>query len=90
MKQQEQKLEDNGYNLEDEDILLIDDEAYNESLVGVTDDGQAVYDKDLMVEEFSKHHGCSQEDALEYIDYNIVRALPYFGEKAPILFNRLY
>ena len=89
MKRQEEKLENNGYVLEDEDILLVDDDAYYDSLVGVTDEGRAVYDKDVMVEEYSKHYSCSPEEALEYIDYNIIRALPYYYERAPIIFNRL-
>ena len=88
MKRQEQKLEDNGYVLEDDDILLIDDDAYCDSLVGVTDNGIAVYDKDIMVEEFAKHYNCSTEQALDYIEFNVVRALPYY-ENAPILFNKL-
>jgi len=89
LKRQESKLEDNGYVLEDEDILLIDDDAYCDSLVGVTDDRRAVYDKDTMVEEFAKYHNCSEEEALEFIDFNVIRALPYYYEKAPIVFNRL-
>ena len=90
MKRQEEKLEENGYDLEDADILLIDDDAYCKSLVGITDDNRAVYDKDMMVEEYSQHYQCSPEEALEYIEYNVVRALPYYYDKAPILYNTLY
>ena len=90
MKRQEQKLEDNGYVLEDEDILLIDDDAYCDSLVGITDEGRAVYDKDKMAEEYAAAYKCSYEEAMEYIEYNVVRALPYYYERAPILFNRLF
>lgn len=60
MKRQEEKLENNGYDIEDSDILLIDDDAYCDSLVGVTDDSRAVYDKDTMIVEFAKHHDCSE------------------------------
>ena len=89
MKAQEEKLENNGYNLEEYDILLIDDECYNDSLVGVTNDERAVYDEDIMVEEFSKRYNCSPENALEYIEYNVIRALPYYKGKAPVIFRRL-
>ena len=89
MKRQEEKLIDNGYDLEEASILLIDDDAYCDSLVGITDDYRAVYDMDLMVEEYAKHYECPPEEALEFIEYNVIRALPYYYEKAPIIFNRL-
>lgn len=89
MKRQEEKLENNGYDLEEAEILLIDDDAYFDSLVGITDDYRAVYDMDTMVEEYAKAYNCSMEEALEFIEYNVIRALPYYYEKAPIIFNRL-
>lgn len=89
LKRQEQKLEDNGYDLEDLDVLLIDDDCYCDSLVGLTDDNRAVYDEDMMVEEFAEYNKCSHEEALEFIEYNVLRALPYYYEKAPIIFRRL-
>jgi hypothetical protein len=27
----------------------------------------------------------TEEEAIEWIDYNTIRALPYMGEKAPII-----
>ena len=33
--------------------------------------------------------GWSEEDAVEWIDYNTVRAIPYMGEGAPIIMHRL-
>ena len=32
--------------------------------------------------------GMTYEEAVEWIDYNVVRALAYYGEKAPIIINR--
>lgn len=29
--------------------------------------------------------GMSSIDAMEWIDYNILRATPYYGDKAPII-----
>lgn len=89
MKAQEEKLENNGYDLDDCDILLIDDEAYKDALVGVTSDMRAVYDEDIMVQEFAKYNNCSEEDALDFIEYNVIRSLPYYYDRAPIIFNRL-
>ena len=44
------------------------------------------YDYDKMVEWLMKKENFSQEDAIEWIDYNTIRALSYMGEKAPIVF----
>ena len=28
----------------------------------------------------------SDEEAIEFIDYNTLRSIPYYGEKAPVVF----
>ena len=38
-----------------------------------------------MVEEMVKDDAIEYVDAIEFIDYNTFRALPYMGEKAPII-----
>lgn len=79
----EQKLLDAGY----EDIIIFKDYGYDEALVGVSQDGRAIYDYDLMVDCLAKEMGL--EDALEWIDYNTLRALPYIGDGAPIIMYKL-
>ena len=83
MRTAREKLLDNG--IDNEEMLLIDDDAFCESLIGTTDDERAVYDYNMMVDEFSKYHGCSTEDAADYINFNVLRALPYYGNQAPIV-----
>ena len=80
-------MENNGYI--DEEIMIIDDDAYCESLIGVSSDMRAVYDRCIMIDEFAKHHECREDEAMEFIDFNVLRALPYYGNKAPIVFDRL-
>ena len=76
--------EEQGWEVE-ECPLLLDDHAYDNSIVGITDDGRIIYDYDKMVEEFMNDEDCSEEDAIEWIEFNTVRALGYFGEHAPII-----
>jgi hypothetical protein len=38
-----------------------------------------------MVEELMEDEECSYEEAVEWIDYNTIRALPYAGENGPII-----
>lgn len=63
--------------------------GYDDALIGVTDDGRAVYDYELMVEWLMGTQDWSYEEATECVDYNTLRALPYMGEDAPIIMNRL-
>ena len=72
---------DNGY----ENILLFDNNSYDDALIGVSNDDRAIYDYDKMVKWLVRTEGISVEDAVERIDYDIIRALPYFGDKAPII-----
>jgi hypothetical protein len=83
----EQILEDNGYDAED--IVLLKDESYDSALIAVTDDFRAVYSYDKMVEWYMNKNGCSAEEAIEWIDYNTLRAIPYAGARAPIVVKEL-
>lgn len=38
-----------------------------------------------MVECLVKADGMTEEEAMEFIDYNTIRAIPYAGELAPIV-----
>ena len=85
-KTAEQRLEDNGYD--PNEIVLLKDESYDSALVGVTDDYRAVYSFPKMIDWLREHNGCSYDEAVEWIDCNTIRALPYAGAKAPVvMFN---
>ena len=73
-----------GYE-EDEQPLLFTNQAYDNSIIGFTDDGRAIYDYQKMVEELMQDDNCSMEDAMEWINYNTIRSIPYAGEHAPII-----
>ena len=72
---------------EAQEILLFESPSYASAFVGLTMDNQAVYDYDKMVAELVREDGMTEEDAMEFIDYNTVRALDYPipGKKMPIL-----
>lgn len=36
----------------EEEVLILDDHAYDKSVVGITEDGRLIYDFNKMVEEF--------------------------------------
>lgn len=73
-------LENMGY----EDIIVFDDYGI-ETLIGVDSENRAVYDYDKMVEWIMQTDKCSYDDAVDWIEYNTIRSLPYVGNKAPIV-----
>ena len=68
-----------------EDAIVFDNMSYDGSIIGVTTDGRVVYDFEKMVEELAQDEGWSYEDAIEWIEYNTIRALPYAGPNGPII-----
>lgn len=69
----------------EEEVLILDDHAYDKSVVGITEDGRLIYDFNKMVEEFMEDEQCDETEAIEWLEYNTLRALPYMGERAPII-----
>ena len=76
----EDRLLDAGY----EGVTFFGDE-YEDALVGVSEDGRTIYDYDLMVKWLVNNSEMDETEAIEWIDYNTIRALPYAGEGAPIV-----
>lgn len=81
-----ERLYDNFGEL-DEGTVLIDNKAFLDSVVGISSDGRAIYNYEIMASELVEQYGMSYEDACDYIDFNIIRALPYYGKQAPIVFD---
>ena len=71
-----------------EDSIILDNPSFDNSIIGFTDDGNLVYDYNRMVVEFSEENGITDIEAIEFIDYNTIRALPYMGEQKPIIIYR--
>ena len=80
----EEKLLENGY----EGIKFLTDFSYDTALIGVSHDDRVIYDYDMMVEWLVEDQGFSEEEAVDWIDYNTLRALPYMGEDGPIILHR--
>ena len=79
-----EKLADAGY----EAVVVFDTPDYDEALIGITEDDGAVYDLDLMIAHLVRTEGMDELEALDFIEYNTIRALPYV-ENAPVIIRRL-
>lgn len=45
--------------------IVLDNESYDNSIIGMTFDGAAIYSYDRMVEEYMKDNGCTEEEAVD-------------------------
>ena len=75
--------DDLGYD-EDFEFTLFEDPDYAPAFIGITSDDRAVYDRNLMVKALMESDNMSEEDALEFLEYNTLRALPYIPN-APVI-----
>ena len=74
----------------DDEALVFDNPAYDNSIIGQTFDGRAIYDVELMAEELAEDDEITLEEAMDFIDYNAIRSLPYAGDKAPVVVHVEY
>ena len=66
-------------------IKLFDNPRYPNSIIGLTIDDRAIYDMEQMIVDLMEENKISYINALEFIEYNTIRALPYMGGDAPII-----
>ncbi len=74
----------------DDGVLVFDNPAYDNSIIGTTFDGRAIYDIELMAEELASDDEMTIEEAMDFIDYNAIRSLPYAGPMAPVVVHVEY
>ena len=67
------------------DAVVFDNASYDNSIIGVSFDGRAIYSYEKMVEEFAEDNDCSIEDAMEWIDYNTLGSYPPAPFKKPLI-----
>ena len=68
-------------------LTLFDAPTYANAIVAVTCDDRVVYDFDKMVAELVNEDGMDVAEAAEFIEYNVIRALPYMP-KAPVIIHQ--
>ena len=81
-----QKIRDVLCDMGYENAIVFDGPDYDEAIVGVTDEGQVVYDFERMV-ECLVNQGMTADEATDFISYNTMRAIPYAGDNPPIIMN---
>jgi hypothetical protein len=65
------------------DIEILKADGFDDAVIGIEErSGRLVYDVNLMISILIVDEGMSEEDAIEYLDYNVIGA--YVGEQTPI------
>ena len=64
------------------DSIILD--SMDDAIIGIDVDGHVVYSYDKCVDCMVKE-GMTDEEAMEWVDYNTIRAIPYMGDKHPII-----
>ena len=67
------------------DTIVFDNYAYDNSIIGITFDGRAIYEYYKMIAELVDDDNMSADEAIEWIDYNTIRSLSYINGKKPLV-----
>lgn len=73
-----------------DDSVIFENHAYDNSIIGLTLDGRVIYSYERMIAELMVEENMSYEESAEWICYNTIRALPYAGDKAPLIVQNIY
>lgn len=65
--------------------IVLDDESFDNSIIGVSLDGRVIYLFDLMAREYMEDNDCTIEEAWGWLDYNTLRAIPYMPDPKPMV-----
>lgn len=69
-----------------EESIVFENPDYDSAIVGYdANDYRVVYDFEKMVEYLMDTNDMTYEDAVEFIEYNTIRAIPYAGPNSPIV-----
>lgn len=76
-----QLLSDLGY----EDFIVFENPDYDSAIIGISTDNRVVYDYYHMIWCLVNNEGMDEKSAIDFINYNTIRSIPYIGEGAPIV-----
>lgn len=72
-----QKIRSALCDMGQDEAVVFDGPDFDDAIRGVTDEGQVVYDYNAMVRSLMQQDGITEEEAIEFIEYNTIRSLEY-------------
>ena len=73
--------------------VVLENPSYLNAIIGITDEGALCYSYEKMIECLIEEDKMEQEDAMEFINYNTIRALPYassMGVRPIVVYNDFF
>ena len=89
VKELKDLLNELGY----EETVVFENPSYLKAIIGISDDGALCYSYNKMVQCLMEEDKMEQEEAMEFIDYNTIRALPYassMGVRPIVVYNDFF
>lgn len=68
-----------------DETVFFEHPSFVKAITGITESEQLIYDYDLMIAAAMEEEGWSVEEAIEWIEYNTLRSIPYMGQAHPIV-----
>lgn len=62
---------------------------YLTAIVGVDIEGRLVYSYEKMIEWLMDKYGWDEEGAIDWIEFNVLRSIPYMGRLSPIIIHEV-
>lgn len=73
-----------------EESVVFENPDYDSAIIGYdANDWRVIYDFEKMAEHLMDVDGMEYDEAIEFIEYNTLRAIPYAGNNAPIVLQRI-
>lgn len=85
----EEILENNGYDidtLQEEKVILYRNPNFSTAIVGMSDDYRVVYDYNKMIEHLITYEGWSEQEAIDWIDFNTLRTYTSEGQMPIVMY----
>lgn len=73
-------------------IIVLEGDEFADGAIGLTSENHLVYDYDKLVESLVKHNGWTEEEAIEWLDYNTFGSMAYMSTigKEPIIITSFF
>ena len=70
-----------------EDVVVFDNPSYVSAVVGISNDDRVIYSFNKMVNYLVEEDNMTPEEAIEFIEYNTLRAMSYFPDGPIVLMD---
>lgn len=67
------------------ETTFFENPSFVKAITGITDSGQLIYNYDMMIAAAMEEEGWDVDGAVEWIDFNTIRTIPYMGNCCPII-----